>query len=84
MCIEMEKPTSDAIKEREEWITIPSMKNPRYCFGATVIEDTIYVAGGCNEQDRRCISSAEVYDCKSNKWSSLPDMNEKRDGVRIR
>ena len=54
------------------------MKTPRDGFGATEIGDKIYVAGGFDENNND-LSSAEVYDSKSNKWSHLPDMNEKRD-----
>ena len=78
----MEKQNSDAIHETKKWKTLPSMITPRLYFGATAIEDKIYLAGGRDEQYRR-FSSAEVYDCKSNKWSPLPNMNKKRSGCGV-
>ena len=75
----MEKQNSDAINEKEKWKKTSSMETTRYWLGATTIGDKIYVTGGCNNDDGH-LSSAEVYDSKSNKRSPLPGMNEKRKG----
>ena len=60
-----------------KWKPLACMKTTRYNFGATVIGEKIYVAGGFDSDCER-LSSAEVYDSKSNEWLSSPNMNEKR------
>ncbi len=80
--IKMEKQNPDAINETETWRTISSMNTSRQYFGVTSIRENIYVAGGYNLKNK-FLSSCEVYDSKSNKWSPLPDMNEKREGCAV-
>ena len=58
------------------------MNSPRQWFGATSTNNgKIYVTGGSSfVKDPVMLSSAEVYDTVSNKWTSLPNMDEKREG----
>ena len=62
--------------------SISSMKTPRLYFGATAIGEKLYVVGGCFTMSDD-LSSAEVYDRRSNMWSTLPDMNEYRNGCGV-
>ncbi|KAL9976288.1 hypothetical protein ACROYT_G013571 [Oculina patagonica] len=53
-----------------QWENVSDMNFPRDNHCATVLDDSIYVISG-NEQDFR---SCECYDSSSNKWSVLPEM----------
>ena len=74
------------MSEGNKWKRIASMESPRQGFGATAIGEKIYVAGGWNTDGWNTndeLSSAGVYDSKSDTWSPLPDMNEKRGGCGV-
>ena len=64
------------MREENKWKSLTPMRTSRKWFGATAIEEKIYVAGGENRSG--ALSSADVYDIKLNKWSPLPDMEKKR------
>ena len=53
------------------------MKTLRRWFGATAVGEKIYIAGGHNRRYMG-LSSAEVFDSVSKKWSQLPDMDQER------
>ena len=59
-----------------------SMQIPRHWFGATSIDEKIYVAGGINEHEKE-LSHVEVYDTISNKWTALPGIDHKREGCAV-
>ena len=80
--IKMEEQNSDAIHETRNWTALPSMITPRYHFGATAIGEKIYIAGGRKRNDGS-LSSAEIFDSKSNECIPLPDMKEKRSGCAV-
>ena len=65
------------MSEENKWKLLPSIEFPKFGFGAAAIRDKIYIAGGYSKDEWE-LSSAELYDIKLNKWSPLPDMEEKR------
>ena len=73
-----------------KWKKTASMETPRDKFGATAIEEKIYVAGGFNIDDDDDndnygkLSSVEVYDSIFNEWSPFPNMNHKRAGFGLK
>jgi len=62
-----------------EWKRLADAPNNRDHFNAAVIDGKIYAAGGRNtlagteETFDRTIPEVDVYDIKSNKWTTLPD-----------
>ena len=69
--------------EFEKWNEVASMEKPRRLFGATTVGERIIVVGGYDDNLCEHLSSAEIYNPYSNRWSSLPDMNHKRGGCAI-
>lgn len=71
------------------WTTLADMSTPRQIFQTEVIDDKIYAVGGFGpfyddnlsssplDYDNR-LSSTEVYDPSTNKWTMLADMSKKR------
>ncbi|KAI5075031.1 hypothetical protein GOP47_0010992 [Adiantum capillus-veneris] len=62
------------------WRTVASMKVAREFAAAGVIAGQIYVLGGClpGSSVRTSANWAEVYDPRSDEWSSIPSPPEKR------
>ena len=58
------------------WNEIARLNVARECAACTVFEGNIVVTGGDN--DMSDLKSVEAYDYHENKWTYLPDMNEKR------
>ena len=50
----------------------------RYWTACTVFEGKIVATGGISKSDYSHLKSVEAYDHLENKWTLLPDMNEKR------
>jgi N-acetylneuraminic acid mutarotase len=73
---------SSAVVVRDSaWVGRAPMPTPRNAFGAAVVGGKLYVAGGwmtdprCPDPVGGCWSSAfEVYDPKTDRWATLPDM----------
>ncbi|WMI82621.1 Kelch repeat-containing protein [Anaerotignum sp. MB30-C6] len=71
------------------WTTLADMSTPRQIFQTEVIDDKIYAVGGYGpfytdnqllsplDYDNR-LSSTEVYDPSTNKWTTLENMSKKR------
>jgi len=58
------------------WTEAAPMHSPRYNFGYAVLDDHIYVAGGCNENG--ILTTFERYSIGDNTWQTLPNMLEQR------
>ncbi|XP_062218517.1 F-box/kelch-repeat protein At1g55270-like [Phragmites australis] len=56
------------------WHRSPDMLRRRYCFGACVMGNRLYVAGGESGGGGGGLRSAEVFDPAKNRWSFLSDM----------
>lgn len=69
--------------EKDLWETniIPSMKVPRWGFGATFDKNGVYIAGGSNMNG--FVGNVEYFNFKTNKWSYLPNIKPERSGVDI-
>ena len=66
-----------------KWTPIPDMKEARYACAACPMGDKLYVMGGCKYGDchnGKSLSSVEVFDTITQKWSSIPNMKTKRHG----
>ena len=66
--------------ETEEWTSLAGMLTPRFNFGACVLEDEIYVAGGqiyshCSYTiTREVLRTVEIYNVESNTWRLGPEL----------
>eukprot|EP00262_Sarcandra_glabra_P019095 TRINITY_DN7087_c0_g5_i1.p1 TRINITY_DN7087_c0_g5~~TRINITY_DN7087_c0_g5_i1.p1 ORF type:complete len:426 (+),score=31.87 TRINITY_DN7087_c0_g5_i1:497-1774(+) len=59
-----------------KWHRAPDMLRRRHFFGACVMNNCLYVAGGESEGGaHRSLRSAEVYDPNKNRWSFISDMS---------
>ncbi|PIA53867.1 hypothetical protein AQUCO_00900449v1 [Aquilegia coerulea] len=58
-----------------KWHRAPDMLRKRHFFGACVMNNYLYVAGGECEGIQRTLRSAEVFDPNKNKWSFVADMS---------
>ncbi|XP_041351470.1 kelch-like protein 7 [Gigantopelta aegis] len=65
-----------------EWTSLAGMPTPRFNFGAQVIEDDIYVAGGqiyshlTHTINREALKSVEIYSIQENQWRQGPELPE--------
>ena len=55
-------------------IEIGKMKQKKYEFAATALENFIYLFGGRVKKEGEIIAACEKFDLKENKWVQLPDM----------
>ena len=55
------------------------MQTPRCFFAALSCNDVIYVIGGCNDKSN-AVKTVEKYDCASDKWIYVSEMNIERYG----
>ncbi|KAL7612897.1 F-box/kelch-repeat protein At1g55270 [Lactuca sativa] len=58
-----------------KWHRAPDMLRKRQFFGACVINNCLYVAGGECEGIHRTLRSAEVYDPNKHRWNFISDMS---------
>ncbi|CAD5194312.1 unnamed protein product [Musa acuminata subsp. malaccensis] len=58
-----------------KWHRAPDMLRRRHFFGACVINNCLYVAGGESEGVHRFLRSAEFYDPSKNRWSFVSEMS---------
>ncbi|KAJ0657359.1 putative F-box domain, kelch-type beta propeller, F-box-like domain superfamily [Helianthus debilis subsp. tardiflorus] len=58
-----------------KWHRAPDMLRKRHFFGACVINNCLYVAGGECEGIHRTLRSAEVYDPNKHRWNFISDMS---------
>lgn len=64
------------------WTKVASMQTGRAYHCAVVVEDLIYVIGGCNGQIS--LKSVETYDASTNQWRRAPDMaNPRKHGAAV-
>ena len=59
------------------WKQVASMNAKRYLMGASVYDDVIVVAGGCDE-NQKMLASAEVYLTSTDEWQTISPLNQKR------
>ena len=64
-----------------EWILVTRMPNARAFFGAVIVNNEIYVAGGYDGQQEQ--SSVEVYALAVDEWRKLPPLPTPRGGLRL-
>lgn len=66
--------------EKGHWITRAGIPTPRFNFGACVVEEEIYVAGGqfyshvTHSINREALKSVEILNVSQNQWRSGPDL----------
>ena len=66
--------------ETEEWTSLAGMLTPRFNFGACVIQDEIYVAGGQIYSHstftitREALRTVEIYNIEANQWRLGPEL----------
>ncbi|XP_062595496.1 kelch-like protein 12 [Saccostrea cucullata] len=66
--------------EKGHWITRAGIPTPRFNFGACVVDDEIYVAGGqiyshvTHSISREALKSVEILNVSQNQWRSGPDL----------
>lgn len=64
------------------WTKVASMQTGLAYHCAVVVEDLIYVIGGCNGQIS--LKSVETYDASTNQWRRAPDMaNPRKHGAAV-
>ena len=56
-----------------EWSSLSDMKRKRDGCAVTSLNGNIYAVGGFDS--RRRLSSCEMFDLVTNKWTPIPDMN---------
>ncbi|XGW14742.1 hypothetical protein V3C99_000760 [Haemonchus contortus] len=56
------------------------MSTRRWGHGSALLHGELYVVGGSNK-DSKSLSSAEKYDLRANKWTSVADMSCGRVGI---
>uniref|UniRef100_A0A7I4YED3 BTB domain-containing protein n=1 Tax=Haemonchus contortus TaxID=6289 RepID=A0A7I4YED3_HAECO len=61
------------------WEEVCPMSTPRYVHGSAVLHGALYVVGG-HHKNSDGLSSAEKYDSRANKWTSVTDTNSRREG----
>jgi hypothetical protein len=63
------------------WSDLPPLLGARACAAATVLLDgTVLVAGGLSRHERAtALSTAELWDPATQKWTALPPMAHERD-----
>ncbi|XWS69733.1 hypothetical protein CRYUN_Cryun04dG0204500 [Craigia yunnanensis] len=59
------------------WTSGTSMNAPRCLFGSASLGEIAILAGGCDSQGN-ILSSAEMYNSETQKWETLPSMNNPR------
>ena len=64
--------------ENAKWEKVASMNKRRCLMGASVYRDTLFVAGG-NDQNKHSIASCEYHLPESNKWKYAPPLIQCRD-----
>lgn len=66
--------------EKGHWITRAGIPTPRFNFGACVVDEEIYVAGGqiyshvTHAINREALKSVEILNVSENQWRSGPDL----------
>ncbi|CAK8689866.1 unnamed protein product [Clavelina lepadiformis] len=67
----------DLNDENPKWDSnLPSMGEKRFAFASALLDGLVYCAGGWNGNSS--LSSCESYNPEERKWSSIRNMNEKR------
>jgi N-acetylneuraminic acid mutarotase len=62
------------------WVSVASLRTPRYSFGAAAAGRRVYVIGGSGATGA-ALSSVEVYDAASNAWTAGPALPQARTGL---
>ncbi len=57
----------------DEWTEVAPMNEARFGCAVVSYQGRIYVSGGFG-RDKAILSSAEVYDPETNRWTKLPNM----------
>ena len=65
--------------ENAKWEKVVLMNKKRYVMGASVYRDTLFVAGGV-DQNHNSVASCEYYLPASTKWKYAPPLMQCRDG----
>ncbi|XP_046371478.2 kelch repeat and BTB domain-containing protein 8-like [Haliotis rufescens] len=74
---------------RFDWTSLAGMPTPRFNFGAHVVDDDIFVAGGQIYShltltiNREALKSVEIYNIPENKWRQGPDLPEEMYNVSL-
>ena len=68
--------------ENAKWEKVASMNKKRCVMGASVYRDTLFVAGG-SDQNHNSLASCEYYLPESNKWKYAPPLIQCRDGLAL-
>uniref|UniRef100_A0A8C9XXN5 Kelch like family member 10 n=1 Tax=Sander lucioperca TaxID=283035 RepID=A0A8C9XXN5_SANLU len=61
------------------WTPVPSMHKPRSYFGSVVLDDRLFVVGGCNSSDT--MLDVEYYDEEAGVWLSASDIGMPLSGL---
>ncbi|XP_060079210.1 kelch-like protein 28 [Ylistrum balloti] len=65
-----------------QWITRAGMLTPRFNFGACIVDDEIYIAGGqiysqsSHTINRQALKSVEIFSVANNQWRPGPELPE--------
>jgi len=62
--------------EKQTWIEIDVMLQPRKAFGVVLLADGIYVFGGLNGSE--LLNTCEKYSFDTEKWKKINSMNKAR------
>ena len=74
--------TAERFDPREgRWFSVQPMKSPRSSFGASVMGNCLYVAGGFD--GIRNMNTAECYDVRAGKWRKISSMSATRYGMSL-
>ena len=67
----------------QECTELASMATPRCNFGACVVEDEIFIAGGniYDEMEKTILDSVEIYNIQNNQWRQGPKLPYELDNV---
>lgn len=71
--------------EKKEWLSLSPMSTPRDGATYAVVNNKVYLFGGIGgiSNERRILTSVEVYDIATNRWSYLPSMKTAREGASV-
>eukprot|EP00994_Dinema_validum_P006132 NODE_439_length_1687_cov_118.881563_g321_i0.p1 GENE.NODE_439_length_1687_cov_118.881563_g321_i0~~NODE_439_length_1687_cov_118.881563_g321_i0.p1 ORF type:complete len:468 (-),score=104.96 NODE_439_length_1687_cov_118.881563_g321_i0:223-1626(-) len=65
------------------WTALPDMATGRFNCGAAVLNDTLYVVGGCNGNETDLLRTCERFDVTTMTWTAIPSMSTPRESMAV-
>ena len=67
--------------QTKQWSTVAPLPIQRSGFGSAVVDNTLYLAGGCNNLSK--VSTVDKYDPEKDEWTSVARMSVRRSGLGV-